>query len=153
MAGCTRSSGGSVSCGDLLDQRYGDPRSVLEEIGRRVADVLGRVQDEAPGATVVLVGYPRLASAEQGCDVLPLTDADRALVAELETSLNDSLRDAADGAGAEFVDMHEVSEGHEICSDEPWVNGNHTDQTRALAFHPFAEGQQAVADALVEELS
>jgi len=101
----------------------------------------------------VLVGYLRLASTEQGCDLFPLGDEDRSLVAELEASLNDALREAAADAGAEFLDMHARSEGHEICSDEPWVNGIRTDQSRALAFHPFAEGQEAVAGALLEQLT
>ena len=148
--GCVRTSGGAQSCGDMLEERYGDPRSVIEETGRRVADVLRGVQDRAPRATLVLVGYLRLASAEKGCDLLPLTEEDRVLVAELERSLNAALRRAARDTGVPFVDMYELAEGHEICSDEPWVNGIDTYQERALAFHPFAEGQEAVADALLE---
>ena len=150
VQGCVRSSGGAVSCGDALEQRYGDPETVLRETGRRVGAVLRAVRRRAPDATVVLVGYPRLASTEEGCDVLPLTDDDRMLVADLESALNDALREAAEGSGAEFLDMRALSEGHEVCSAEPWVNGMNTDQSRALAFHPFAEGQEAVADALVE---
>ena len=38
-----------------------------------------------------------------------------------------------------YVDLYALSRGHEVCSDEPWVNGRETDQARALAFHPFAE--------------
>jgi lysophospholipase L1-like esterase len=149
VQGCVRTSGGEESCSDTLEERYGDPRAVIEETRQRVADVLRGVQHRAPRATVVLVGYLRLASEEQGCDLLPLTDEDRVLVADLERSLNDALRRAARDAGVRFVDMHELSEGHEICSDEPWVNGINTDQERALAFHPFTEGQEAVADALL----
>ena len=42
--------------------------------------------------------------------------------------------------------MHAVSTGHEVCSSDPWVNGSTTDESAALAFHPFAAGQEAVAD-------
>ena len=49
--------------------------------------------------------------------------------------------------------MRAASEGHEICSDDPWVNGRQTDQGRALAYHPFAEGQEAVADVVLELLA
>ena len=48
--------------------------------------------------------------------------------------------------------MRAVTGGHEICSADPWVNGRRTDQERALAFHPFAEGQQAVADQILATL-
>jgi hypothetical protein len=40
-----------------------------------------------------------------------------------------------------------------VCSDEPWVNGSRTVQGKALAFHPFAEGMEAVADQIVQQLS
>jgi hypothetical protein len=41
--------------------------------------------------------------------------------------------------------MYAASAGHDVCADEPWVNGRRTDRDRALAFHPFPEGQEAVA--------
>ena len=42
-----------------------------------------------------------------------------------------------------------ATEGHDICAEDPWVNGAVTDQQRALAFHPFAAEQAAVAEAVV----
>lgn len=155
VQGCTRGGQGrdGTPCAGLLEGRYGDPRAVIEETGDRVSGVLERIRRRSPEATVVLVGYLRLVSADEGCDLMPLSDEDRRTVAALEGELNDAMRAAAEAAGAEFLDMHPLSEGHEICSDEPWVNGIRTDQSRALAFHPFAEGQQAVADALAELLA
>ncbi len=135
-------------CTDLLRESYGDPAGVLDVVGRRVTGVLREIRKQAPEATVVLVGYPRLV-ADRPCPAMPLAEGDVALLADLESELNDALRRAARTARAEYLDMHPVSEGHEVCSDDPWVNGRITDQTRALAFHPFEEGQQAVADELV----
>ena len=46
-----------------------------------------------------------------------------------------------------------VSKGHDICAGaDAWVNGVNTDLMRALAFHPFAEEQQAVADLIMKKL-
>jgi lysophospholipase L1-like esterase len=140
-------------CTELLRSSYGDATEVLDAVGRRVADVLSAVRRKAPDATVVLVGYPRLVDAQQACPAMPLADGDLPLVARLEARLNRTLAGAARTSGAEFVDMRAVSEGHEICSDDPWVNGKDTDQQRALAFHPFAEGEQAVADQILALLS
>jgi hypothetical protein len=70
----------------------------------------------------------------------------------MEKELNQALRGAARRTGAEFADLHRASAGHEICSDAPWVNGRRTDQARALAFHPFPEGQRAVADVVLDLL-
>lgn len=150
---CTRvAEQPGAPCAALLRSTYGDGTEVLDEVGRRVADVLTAVRRKAPEATVVLVGYPRLVNAEQSCPAMPLAEGDLAAVAELEDRLNGTLARAARSAGADFVDMRAVSEGHEICSDDPWVNGKDTDQQSALAFHPFAEGQRAVADQLLQLL-
>ena len=56
------------------------------------------------------------------------------------------MRGAAKQTGAEFVDMYAASDGHDICSDDPWVNGRKTEPGTALAYHPLAVEQQAVAD-------
>jgi hypothetical protein len=49
--------------------------------------------------------------------------------------------------------MVKVSKGHDICAGpDAWVNGSNTDLTRAIAFHPFAEEQQAVADLIMRKL-
>jgi hypothetical protein len=68
--------------------------------------------------------------------------------------LNDAMRTAAKKAKADFVDMVKVSRGHDICAgQDAWVNGVNTDLMRALAFHPFAEEQQAAADLIMKKLS
>ena len=150
---CTAVSGEPGSpCTELLQSTYGDPEEVLDEVGRRVAGVLDAVRHKAPDATVLLVGYPRLVDADGSCPAMPLADGDLPLVVELEEQLNETLARAARRSGAEFVDMRAVTGGHEICSADPWVNGRRTDQERALAFHPFAEGQQAVADEILATL-
>jgi lysophospholipase L1-like esterase len=139
-------------CTDELTAEYGDVRAVMAGIRDRVAAVLDEVRAAAPDAQVVLVGYPRMVAADRSCAAMPLAEDDRPWLAGVEEQLNEALRQAARRAGADFADMHRASVGHEICSEAPWVNGRRTDQARALAFHPFAEGQEAVADVLLELL-
>lgn len=145
----TQEGSGETPCLDRLEERFGDPGTALEEVGRHVEETLRKLRRAAPEATLALVGYPRLVDPQQGCRLIPLTPADRRTVARLERTLNDVLARAAADAGAEYVDMHPVSRGHEICSDDPWVNGIDTDEDRALAFHPYAAGQRAVAEQIV----
>jgi DNA replication and repair protein RecF len=65
----------------------------------------------------------------------------------------DGVAQSGSGALADFVDMVKVSKGHDICAgQDAWVNGVNTDLMRALAFHPFAEEQQAVADLIMKKL-
>jgi hypothetical protein len=117
-----------------------------------VAGVLRRVQRRAPDATVVLVGYPRLSAPERPCPRLPVRDDLLDELATFEARLNRALRGAARDAETAYADMYASSVGHEICSDEPWVNGNVTDDSRALAYHPFAAGQRGVAEQVLEVL-
>jgi lysophospholipase L1-like esterase len=122
-----------------------DAAQVIGRTGRRVAADLRAVRRAAPAARVVLVGYPRLADPARSCAGLALSPADRRAAARLEGRLDTALRRAARVAGALFADVHAASRGHEVCSGDPWVNGGRTDPRRALAFHPFAVEQRAVA--------
>ena len=140
-------------CADALSSTIGEPDVVLEKVRQRVTRALRAIHRRAPQAIVALVGYPRLVDAAGDCPAMPLADGDVPVVAELERRLNRTLARAARSADAEFVDMRSVSRGHEVCSDDPWVNGKQTDQQRAAAYHPFAEGQQAVADQLLTLLT
>ena len=123
-----------------------DVEATLTRTRSDVARALRAVKDRAaPGALVLLVGYPRLADPSLSCAALPLEGAPRDQVVEVERRLRATLWAAARQAGVDFLDLWPASRGHEVCSDDPWVNGGVTDRTRALAYHPFAAEQEAVA--------
>ncbi|GAA1908015.1 SGNH/GDSL hydrolase family protein [Nocardioides lentus] len=127
------------------------PEERLAELRVTLAQALRRVQREAPRAQVLLVGYPHTAPATGTCpDRLPLADGDVAFVRGVADGLDATMRTAAQDAGVRFVDAYAASVGHDICSGDPWVNGATTDPGAALAFHPFAAGQEAVADLVTE---
>jgi lysophospholipase L1-like esterase len=128
-------------CRDMLAADGVDLDARTERIGARVTGVLDRIARRAPGATVLLVGYPSLTPETGRCRKrLPLARGDYPLARRLENRLNEALRSAADRAGVDFVDVRSESDGHDICSGDPWVNGQVTERGKALAFHPFAEG-------------
>ena len=109
--------------------------------------VVGRA---APDALVLLVGYPHLVDPARSCPSLPLQRDQQEEFAGVERRLRATLRSAAEQAGVTFLDLWPASRGHAICSDNPWVNGKDTDRSRALAYHPFAAEQRAVADLVVD---
>ena len=130
------------------DQREGGEDELLATLPglrERIASVLAGIEQRAPRAHVLVVGYPQLAPAQGRCEALPIAAGDYAYLREVTSGLNDALRDAAEGAGATYVDVAAASAGHDICSDDPWVNGRTTDREAALAYHPFAAEQRAVA--------
>ncbi len=127
----------------------------IEVIGARLTSALVGLQDRAPNADVVLVGYPQLVPAVGQCDILPLAEGDYAYVRELTVALGAATAKAAADAGVLYVDVLAASDGHDVCAGEAaWVNGIANDTGRSAApLHPFAEEQTAVADLVLEALA
>jgi len=122
----------------------------LSEIRRNVSRVVRAIGRKAPNAQILLVGYPQLLPAEGTCrNKLPLAVGDYAYTRDLNLRLANAVRRGGVSAGAEFVDLVEASQGHDICSDEPWVAGIRGAPQRAMGLHPYPEEQRAVADLVV----
>jgi len=129
-------------------------RREIAALRPRLVASLRLVRRRAPRATVLLVGYPKIAPDHGSCPELPpLAPAALGLLNRLNRSLNDAMRAAAREAGVGFVDVYRASVGHDICARVPWVNGIHTDTSRAAAMHPFGIEQRAVARLIVRQLS
>ena len=124
----------------------------IERIKPRVSNVIEEIRERAPMARVMLVGYPKLLPEAGTCPYrMPLAAEDYAYALEINTRLAEGIRDAGVSAGAEYVDLFTASEGHDICSDDPWIAGVHGAQ-RAMHLHPYPAEQQAVADLILELL-
>jgi lysophospholipase L1-like esterase len=121
----------------------------IEKIQPRVTAVIEEIRRRSPDARVLLVGYPQLLPDAGTCPVrMPLADEDYAYARQINQRLAEGIRDAGLRAGAEYVDLYTASQGHDICSDEPWIAGIHGAQ-RAMGLHPYPEEQQAVADLIL----
>ncbi|MCW2867414.1 MAG: hydrolase family protein [Marmoricola sp.] len=126
---------------------------LLLALGRtedRLAAAVRAVERASPRAQVLLVGYPHIVAGGRSCAALPLAAGDYAWAEGVNRALTRAVKGAARRTGATYVDVWSASRGHDICSRDPWINGSVTDQRRALAFHPFAVEQRAVAR-LVEQ--
>ncbi len=125
----------------------------LDRTEQRVTAALREIQRRSPRATILVVGYPQLVPATGTCPpLLPLAVGDYAYARDVSRRLSEALEEAAAATGTTYVDVWEASEGHDICSDEPWVNGRFTDFSTAAAYHPFAVEQAAVADLVASSL-
>ncbi len=124
----------------------------IERIQPRVIEVIEEIRERAPSARIMLIGYPKLLPDSGTCPYrLPLAAADYAYALEINRRLAEGIRDAGVGAGAEYVDLFTASEGHDICSDDPWIAGVHGAQ-RAMHLHPYPAEQRAVADLILAKL-
>ena len=129
-------------------------RRAIAALGPRLAGTLDLVQRRAPRATVLLVGYPKVAPDHGGCPGLPaLTPTALARLNRLNLLLDRTMAAAARRSGVGYVDVYRASLGHDICAAVPWVNGLHTDRDRAAALHPFGIEQRAVARLVLARLS
>ena len=129
-----------------------DPGSVeatFRHIRANLAEVVAGVRQRSPQARIVVVGYPQIVPASGTCDLLPLATGDYPVARAVNEGLAEAVRQGAEDADAEYVDLWGPSEGHDICSADPWINGRVTSASTALAYHPFAVEQRAVADLLL----
>ena len=140
-------------CTEQLVQQGVDLDVSVDQVRENLVGALEAVQERAPDATVVLVGYPHIVPVRDGCTALPLAEGDLDLAREMTVELDRAMAAAADEAGVLYAATRPATRGHDICGEEPWVNGAARDRSRALEYHPFAEGQRAVADVVARVLS
>ncbi len=124
----------------------------MDQIRANLGEVLEEAAERAPEARVLFVGYPRLLPDEGSCPKrVPVADGDVAYVREMLELLVAAQKGAAEDAGAQYVDVYTPSTGHDICSDDPWVNDATDGPQGSYNFHPLPAHQRAVAD-LIEEI-
>ncbi|WP_024875879.1 SGNH/GDSL hydrolase family protein [Saccharomonospora piscinae] len=119
-----------------------------------VEDVLADVRNRSPEATVLLIGYPRIAPPTGTCPgILPFADGDYAWLNDIEETLNAALATAANNGTATFVDTYPASLGHDACADRPWIQGQHHNLLGAASYHPNRRGMAGVAGVIEDELA
>jgi len=118
---------------------------INKESGTLVADYHA-IKKAAPDATVVVVGYPRIfpptEAAQTQCHAW-LADNERAGLNHLTDSLDQVIASAAQKAGVKHVSNLTTLQGHELCTDHPWVYpiGLSGGDNRG---HPTIPGQKAI---------
>ena len=116
--------------------------------------MLQAIHTRAPGARVLLVGYPDMFPQQGGCwPAVPITDGDIAYLRGIEGQINGMLARAAAATGTTFVDTYTPTIGHDFCQHpdvrdvEGLIPGSLT-----VPFHPNTRGQAAIAAAVLAAL-
>ncbi|MCX6399079.1 MAG: SGNH/GDSL hydrolase family protein [Propionibacteriales bacterium] len=145
---------GGQPCTDLAEQRKAKLDRGLKKITKEIKDGIGKILERAPKARVIVVGYPQIVPATGWCPALPLAPADYGVGRQVFHDVTEALRKGAEEADAEYVDVWSLSEGHDICAKDPWVEGAaRNPERKGFAYHPYAEEHEAVADLLVAQVS
>jgi lysophospholipase L1-like esterase len=108
---------------------------------------LQAVRAKAPNAKIAILSYPWILPKTVGCfDKMPVATGDVPYLRSLQTTLNDAVKRAAAKAKVTYVDLNQVSEGHDACQPigtrwiEPVFQG-----TNPVIVHPNALGESAMA--------
>ena len=119
----------------------------------RLAQIAAEVRRRSPRATLVFVDYTTVLPEEGSCpDPLPVTDQQLQRSRDVTRRLADITATVARDSGVLLVRASEVTRGHDICSDDPWVFGFENAVSPfafgAAAYHPNEKAMQAIADAI-----
>jgi len=137
-------------CSQYLKVPQSSVVAAIRTIAGEVKDNLKTIRKAAPNARIVLVGYPRVLADDRDCPTaLPLPEAAATRLREAMKLVNQYLAATAKKAKVDYIDMYRASQGHELCSNEPWVAGEANVPGKALQFHPYDAYHQAVADKIV----
>lgn len=140
-------------CSELPDGE--EFRAALAELTDTLVDDLYPALHAAfPDARIVHVGYPRLTplTGDLPPECLWLSEAERPAAVAIVDRLNGAIADAAavSEREVEFVDLADALAGHELCTEDSWVNAISLDAERA---HPTADGYTAMAQAVAAALA
>jgi lysophospholipase L1-like esterase len=153
---CGIAGASTLGQGSPCKDRYG---SSFEDTIRNttypsLVNALTAVTGAAPDAEVAILSYPWILPTSVGCfDKMPVAEGDVPYLRSLQTTLNDAVRRAAEATGATYVDLNEVSEGHDACQPlgvrwiEPVLQG-----TNPVIVHPNALGEARMAARTVKVL-
>ena len=152
ISGCAakyRGQSGSP-CTDL-DEAAGaqSVEALLPQVQANVVTAIRDVRDQAPDAQIIVVGYPQPFPAEGTCEEAPLPAGDYPWARSVIEGLNDALAAAAETENVTHVDVATASEGHDICSDDPWVAGEVVPDKSTSPWHPYPEAAEKIADLVV----
>jgi lysophospholipase L1-like esterase len=143
--------------GDVLDRR-------IDKLGERLPGVYEAIKRAAPRAKLVVVDYPRLLPqgspelerdncAAPGLGTVTATEVE--YLNEKTERLDRAIESAATASGADFVDVIDAFDGHELrCHGQPFVNPARGEgKLRPASFHPNAAGYVQLADVVARELA
>ena len=122
----------------------------------RITAVVQGIKQRSPKATILLVGYPKIAPEHGTCPaILPFADGDYRYLYSIEQALNSAVSTAAAATGATYVDTFGPSAGHDACAPDgqAWIQGKDINLLRALNYHPRYEGQAGVASLTYKTLA
>lgn len=123
-------------CSAALDSTRANLTTFL---GPRLTTVYSAIHGRAPGATAIVLGYPRMFSTSGCFGTLGISSTERAKANLLADALDDLSAQRASLAGLIYQSAKTPFTGHAVCSSSPWLNGLNLFNT-GESYHPNRNG-------------
>jgi lysophospholipase L1-like esterase len=102
---------------------------------------LQNIKARAPGAKVVLLGYPELYDLSRSSTCIGLSTTDRTALNGAAVQLNTVMGNAAKATSVTFASVISRFAPHEICDSGSWLNSVNI-LSISSSYHPNAAGQE-----------
>ena len=147
-------NGTALSCGDPTTVCSAPATLAADEaaLPGKLDAMLAAVKAKAPGATIVVVTYPR-EFPPTNCPALSLDDQELTMLQGMGASVEKALVDSAKKAKVRVADPYVQKGDHTACAPEStrWTDGK--DVTDGFAYHPTALGHQKMATLIAKSLN
>lgn len=123
--------------------------STYRDVENRLRQIAEEVRRRAPLAQFVILQYPTMLPARGSCTVVPISDEEAAQVKVVGRRLAQITARVARDTGAKIVPVDRLSQRHDACSDDAWVNGFSAPfKNDGVLYHPNRAGMAAQARAI-----
>lgn len=154
---CAEEQSGGISsevmtCQARNGTRFSD--AIRQTTGPAIAEAIQDIKEKAPGARILVVGYPAIFPQQGNCRPQnPYSVADTAYLNGIEKDLNTMLAARARDAGVTFVDTFTPSIPFNSCQSPAtrWIEPR-TGAIGASTQHPNAKGENGIAQQVLAEL-
>jgi lysophospholipase L1-like esterase len=116
----------------------------------RLNTLYASIRSRAPGAVVVVTGYPRIFMGEDCNAATWFSPAEETRLNQTADLLNAKLSAAASAKGFKFANPTSRFVGHAVCDDVEWING--LSNPVSESYHPNRLGQSSGYTPLVSPL-
>jgi hypothetical protein len=125
-----------ADCSSALDNTRASLRTVLQS---RLDTVYSSIRSRALGASVIVLGYPRMFSTAGCLGTLGISSTERAKANLLSEALDTLSSERAGLANVTYKSALVPFTGHAVCSSSAWLNGLNLFNT-GESYHPNRNG-------------
>jgi hypothetical protein len=120
----------------------------------RMRQIVAEVHRRAPRARLVIVDYITILPPSGVCAVVPLTPAQADSSRAIAKRLDEITMRVAKDTGTELIPGSRLTEGHDACAKDAWVNGYPSPgvPVQPTFFHPRLAAMTTIADALDKKI-